>query len=436
MAFPRVSWRVGLPFVLLVLLASVALAWFTSNRLTAAEDERFERVAVTTGLYIDNSSLPPSRELANDLQRITGNTVLFRRDGRLEPPPPLHLAGLPLTTLPADRTPVRHGAFVCIAVPLDAKPDLVIVREDHRPAFDPVALQVVGAFALLAVLVTWLVARGLTRPLHHLAAQLPRIESPAPLTLPEASRADEIGDLARALLRTREALHDERAARERLEKLAVLGRMTAALAHEVQNPVAAIRMHAQLWRDGASPDAATTIENEASRIEALLNQWLYLTRPEPPARAPVDLGALLRQVVGTQRAQAEHAAVVVRIDAAQGLVVLGDSRRLQHVFRNLLTNALQAMPGGGTLTFTATRTPEHVQIACRDTGPGFSATARQRFAEYFFSEREGGMGIGLAVASEITKAHGGTLTAANHPEGGALLTVTLPFSEQHPGATP
>ena len=102
MAFPRVSWRVGLPFVLLVLLASVALAWFTSNRLTAAEDERFERVAVTTGLYIDNSSLPPSRELANDLQRITGNTVLFRRDGRLEPPPPLHLAGLPLTTLPAD----------------------------------------------------------------------------------------------------------------------------------------------------------------------------------------------------------------------------------------------------------------------------------------------------------------------------------------------
>lgn len=436
MAFPRVSWRVGLPFVLLVLLASVALALFTSNRLTAAEDERFQRVAVATGLYLDNASLPPSSELANDLRRITGNTVLFRRDALLEPPPPRHLADLPLTTLVADRTPVRHGRFVCIAVPLDDKPDLVIVREDDRPAIDPVALQIVGAFALLAVLVTWLVARGLTRPLHHLAAQLPQIESPAPLTLPEASRADEIGDLARALLRTNQALRDERTARERLEKLAVLGRMTAALAHEVQNPVAAIRMHAQLWRDGASPDAAATIENEASRIEALLNQWLYLTRPEPPTRAPVDLGALLMQVVASQRAQAEHAAVAVHLEAAAGLVVPGDGKRLQHVFRNLLTNALQAMPGGGTVAFTAVRTPEHVMVTCRDSGPGFSAAALQRFAEYFFSEREGGMGIGLAVASEITKAHGGSLAAANHPGGGALLTVTLPFSGPPDGASP
>lgn len=427
MTFSRLSWRVGLPFVLLVLLASVALAVFTSRQLIAAEERRFEQVAVTIGAYIEQASLPTTVGLAKDLERVTGHTVLFRHPGGFEPPPPSHLRDLPLATLPTDRRPLRAGKFLCIAVPVAGKHDLVVVREDVRPTFDPVVVQVVAAFALLAVLTTWLVGRSLVRPLRHLARQLPAIETAAARDVPEALRQDEIGDLARAFLRTAQALRDERAAGERMEKLAVLGRMTAALAHEVQNPVAAIRMHAQLWRRGDAPDAAATIEHETTRIEDLLNQWLFLTRPEPPAQAPVDVGALLAQLVASQRAQAEHTAVVVRLDAAAGLVVTGDGRRLQQVFRNLLTNSLQAMPGGGSVQLTASaRGDGGVVVTCRDSGRGFSPAALQRFAEYFFSEREGGMGIGLAVASEIVKAHGGTLVAANHPDGGAVVTVELP----------
>ncbi len=428
MAIPRLSWRLGLPFVLLVLCSSVALAAFTSRQLTDAEHQRFARVAVTIGAYIDAASLPTTVGLASDLRRVTGDDVLFRQQDRFEPQIPDRLRALPLATLAADRNARRIGRFLCIAVPVAGKHDLVVVREDDLPAIDPLVAQVVAAFAMLAILTTWLVARGLVRPLRRLAQQVPAIEAAAPLELPEAARPDEIGDLARALQRTQQALREERTKRERAEKLAVLGRMTAALAHEVQNPVAAIRMHAQLWRTDRSHDAAQTIEDETSRIENLLNQWLFLTRPEPPATAPFRLHELVTQVADSQRAQAEHAAVRLRVDVDASIVVDADRRRLQHVFRNLVTNAMQAMPAGGVVELLGRRRDGEVIVTCRDRGPGFTPTALRRLGEYFFSEREGGMGIGLAVATEIVKAHGGALRADNHHEGGAVVAVTLPLA--------
>ena len=426
MAFHRLTWRVALPFVLLVLLETVGLAVFLGQQVAGEERTRLQRVATANAAFIENSSLPTTDRLAESLRRISGYEVFFRRYGALEPQPGPHLAGLPLANLAADQQTHRHGAFECIAVPIAQKHDLLLVHHLVDPWLDPRVLAVLAAFLLLALLTAWLIGRDLVRPLRHLASQLPHIETAGPLTLPEASRSDEIGDLARAFLRTQQALHAEQAARERIEKLAVLGRMTAALAHEVQNPIAAIRMHAQLWR-GPDPDGAkATIEQEALRIEGMLNQWMFLTRPEPPATAPVDLGALLAKVAAMQRHQAEHAAVRIDLAADADLVVTADSRRLEQVFRNLLTNAVQAMPGGGTLTIRAERHGADVRITFADTGVGFSAEALRRFAEYFFSEKEGGMGIGLSVAHEILKAHGGRLGAAPRDGGGAVVTAELP----------
>jgi signal transduction histidine kinase len=288
---------------------------------------------------------------------------------------------------------------------------------------------VLGVFWLLALVVGWLVARGLVGPLHNLASRLPDIERAGPLELPESGRGDEIGDVARAFVRTRTALQEARAQGQRAEKLAVLGRMTAALAHEIQNPVAAIKMHAQLWCAEDGNGTAPVIEREASRIEELLNQWLFLSRPEPPRLVPVDAGALLAQVALAHRAQLEHAQVRLELDAPRGSMVEGDARRLGQVFANLLVNAVQAMPRGGVLQVTAGAEGGQVRVRFLDSGRGFSAQALLRLGEFFFSEREGGMGIGLSVAMEIVKAHGGELSAANRSEGGAIVTVTLRRSE-------
>jgi signal transduction histidine kinase len=427
MALDRLTWRVGLPFVLLVCAATAAIALFASREIARSESERFARVATTIAASLQQGGWQPSASLARDLQRVVGYGVFFRdRDG-LAPPPPAGLAAVPLATVPADRTARRSGEWFCIAAPVDERTDLLLVREASGGLFEPSVLQPLAALGVLAIVIATLIGRGLVRPLRNLARQLPQIEREGPLDVPEARRADEIGDVARAFVRARQALHDERLARERAEKLAVLGRMTAALAHEVQNPVAAIRMHAQLWQRGAG-DAATaaTIEHEAARIESLLNGWMFLTRPEPPVPADVDVASLLVEVVAMHRAQAEHAAVRVRLDATPPLVAAADRRRLEQVFRNLLTNALQAMAGGGELAIDARADADAIVVVFADTGPGFSAAALQRFAELFFTEKEGGMGIGLSVASEIVKAHGGTLRVANGARGGAAVTVTLP----------
>ena len=436
MSFHRLTWRIGLPFVLLVLLATVALALFLRAQVFAEERARLRDVAEATASFIENGSQDTSPELAQKLSELGRHAAFFRMNGVLAPRPPAAFESLSLGRLAADGE-VRHdGRHDFVAMPIKGKSDLVLVRERSSGWLHPNVAVMLAAFLLLAMLTAWLVVRGLVRPLRQLTERLPDIEKVGPLDLPAAARNDEVGDLARAFLRARDALHEERRARERMEKLAVLGRMTAALAHEVQNPVAAIRMHAELWRaEHGDDDVAAIIANEASRIESLLNQWMFLTRPEPPVKTDVDVGALLARVVDMYSAQARHTAVKVILDAEHDATVAADGRRLDQVFRNLLTNALQAMPGGGTLTIRVRRDGTVLRITFSDTGAGFSPAALQRFAEFFFSEREGGMGIGLSVANEILKAHDGRLLAENGAPRGAIVTIELPAARRTAVAT-
>jgi signal transduction histidine kinase len=202
----------------------------------------------------------------------------------------------------------------------------------------------------------------------------------------------------------------------RAQRLAVLGQMATSLAHEIQNPVAAIRLHGQLAENDA-------IVAEAATIESLVNQWMFLARPEPPQKNPVNLDALLADAIAALAPMAEHARVRIEF-CGSGLpaaTVTADARRLGQVFRNLIVNAIQAMPTGGALIITA----RDRVVTFSDTGYGFSATALARCPAMFYSEKEGGMGIGLAVVNEIVKAHSGSLALANQPNGGAVVTITL-----------
>jgi signal transduction histidine kinase len=431
----RLSWRIGLPFALFVLGGSVALVLLIGWRIAHEERARFEALARTNAAFINRMNLPPSPRMANELRQVLGVGVYFRKDGVLTPEPLWLVSMFRVPALPADGKCHVLGTLEAVIAPLESGHELVLVQHNYlmrssatwvRPV-----LPVLATFWVLALAFGWLVSRSLVRPLQHLASKLPDIEQPEPIDLPEAERKDEIGDVARAFVRTREALQVERAERERAEKLAVLGRMTAALAHEIHNPVAAIKMHAQLWTGDRANDTAQVIEDEASRIESLVNQWMFLSKPEPPAMSEVDVGALLAQVIKTHQAQLDHAQVTVSLEADAPQQVKGDAKRLTQVFANLLVNAIQAMPSGGQLTIGCRISGPHVAVTFTDTGKGFSDQALSRFAEFFFSEKEGGMGIGLSVAMEIVKAHGGELRVTNH-EQGACVTVCLPAREITP----
>jgi signal transduction histidine kinase len=206
----------------------------------------------------------------------------------------------------------------------------------------------------------------------------------------------------------------------RAQRLALLGGIATSLAHEIRNPIAAIRLHGQLIEQ-SQHEAAELIVSEAAKIEDLVNQWMFLARPEPPKRVRVDLASLLAEVVHLLAPAAEHASVRIAVDVAPGQCVMADSRRLSQVFHNIVMNAIQAMPTGGTLSISA----REGSIRFADTGPGFSHAALAHWAEILFSEKEGGMGIGLSVAKEIVQAHGGRLSVSNQPQGGALIHIQL-----------
>lgn len=427
MVFSRLSWRIGAPILLLVLVETIAIVLFLLGSIRREEDDQFEAAASRMASFVENINYEINQKVAYDIARLTGFEVYIRDGGHIHDAdcPPELLAIL--EQLPDNGRVQRIGDAEFVAAPTFGKGQVLLRRRITDPLADPRIWQVLGAIWLLAGVTTWIVVRRLARPLRELATQLPHIDADGPLELDATRRGDEIGDVARAFVRTRQALQQERANRQRIEKLAVLGRMTAALAHEVQNPVAAIRMHAQLLRGSGHDDEAATIEQEAIRIEELLNQWLFLTRPEPPALGDLDLAAQLRALVTAQRPRAEHAAVRIDLQVPPALPVRGDGKRLQHVFRNLIDNAIQAMPSGGVLSIAATPLAAgRVQVTFADRGRGFSPKALQHFTEFFFSEKEGGMGIGLSVAAEILKAHGGSLSAQNRPDGGALVTVELP----------
>jgi signal transduction histidine kinase len=419
----RISWRIGLPFVLLVLAAGGLLAWWFTTQRTADRHRELLALAARNAAFVPRAGLPTSDKMAEDLEAVLGLGVHFRVDGVLVRRVPEPLASA-LLAVPADGLVHTLADGEVTAARIDPRRELLLVLTP--PSADPrllPALLVVGALALL---LAWSVGRSLVRPLQRLAGQLPRIDDEGPLAVPGVDRADEIGDLARAFANTRTALAAERQQRLQAERLAVLGRMTAALAHEVQNPVAAISMHAQLLRGGPADAVAQLLEREAEALADLVHQWLFLCRPEPPARAPTDLGGLLDELCAGMEAQFAHAAVQVEVQRHGDLTLAVDRRRLRQVLHNLLRNAVQALPSGGRIAVTIAGDASAVTITIADQGRGFSAVALQRCGEFFFSEKEGGMGIGLAVAREILRAHGGSLGAANQPTGGALVTVTLP----------
>ncbi|MFM7606107.1 MAG: sensor histidine kinase [Prosthecobacter sp.] len=220
----------------------------------------------------------------------------------------------------------------------------------------------------------------------------------------------------------------ERFKRAQTERLAMLGRVATSLAHDIKNPVASIQLHAQLItpKDAEDTQAVQLIQSESEVISGLVNQWLHLANPLPPALSRLDLAKTIEKVVTHLEAQARHAGVSLEINVTGPLWTLGDVQRLTQAFRNLIVNAIQAMPRGGKLRVSSEKNGESLNLIFADSGSGFSELALARGTELFYTEKEGGMGVGLNIVASIIEAHGGQLSLHNDPKCGAVVRVSLP----------
>jgi signal transduction histidine kinase len=435
-ASQSLTTRFVVVFAAFVMVGSLLLLGWLRFQQQAENERVFLLLAQADSDFVKQMNLPRSAKLAADLGRLLRMQIHFRdAQGSLEPGLPMSEAAA-VKTLPQGVVHELAASWQVLILKLDARHDVVFIRrtpEVTLSLWHPATRHALLAFWVLSAALGWVIARQVLRPVRQLTHGLEgffKTKEQVPL---EARRGDEIGELARTLIQARNELIDERQRREQSERMALLGRVATGLAHEIKNPLAAIQLHAQLVDVGAldaeSAQSLQHLQSEVRVIEGLVNQWLYLARPEPPKMQALNVCEVLAETVATVKAQADHASVEILWSEVQGpeLRILGDRLRLQQVFRNLLLNGIQAMPCGGKLEISSCIHQQQVEIRFRDHGAGFTEAALTRGAELFFSEKEGGMGVGLNVAREIITAHGGEILLNNDTQGGAVVTLRLPL---------
>ena len=213
---------------------------------------------------------------------------------------------------------------------------------------------------------------------------------------------------------------------ERQRRLAALGEMAAVLAHEIRNPLAAIKGQAQLLAERLDPgtregDRATRLVRESLRLERLTDDLLSMVRAQSVERVPSDPAAVLRDAA----ASLEGAQVQLELAQAPESWPL-DPDRVHRVLVNLLRNAVQASPAGRPATALLRQEGNDLVFEVRDFGDGIPAGEEERIFEPFHTTRVRGTGLGLALARRIAELHGGSVIAGNHPKGGAVFRLRIP----------
>ena len=229
----------------------------------------------------------------------------------------------------------------------------------------------------------------------------------------------------------------ERARRN--ESLAALGSVVAGVAHEVRNPMFAISAHVEALalQGGALPgqdESIAAVRAEVKRLGQLVTELLEYGRPQAPDLETLSLCDVVRSAMAACEPVARKAEVQVEHHCAPVPRVTGDAARLRRVFVNLIENALQHSPAGGTVRVTAQAVERAGQavVECRvtDAGQGFGPGDLARAFEPFFTRRRGGTGLGLSIVRRIMEDHGGSVEAGNEPGGGAFVLVRLPVAEE------
>ncbi|HEX7666899.1 MAG TPA: ATP-binding protein, partial [Polyangiaceae bacterium] len=244
----------------------------------------------------------------------------------------------------------------------------------------------------------------------------------------------ELEKRTKQLRQSYQDLHEAQEELVRKEQLAVVGELAAVVAHEVRNPLAVIaNAVAGLRKPSISREDQTTLlgilEDESSRLNRLVSDLLRYARPVNVQRSHVLLGDVLDRALRFAR-ENEQVTIQSKIETDDH-AVWGDASLLRQVFDNLVDNAVQAMPLGGSLSVVIRASKdegvEGVSVLVSDTGEGMDTTVKARARDPFFTTRPSGTGLGLAIVDRIVEAHSGHLLISSHAGEGTTVTVFLPI---------
>ncbi len=279
--------------------------------------------------------------------------------------------------------------------------------------------------AALVILVSVLVARRITLPLRNLAGEARRIGQ-GDLATPVQTRAssDEVGLLAGTMNEMREGLF------QRDQQLQL---MLSGIAHEVRNPLGGMELFSGLLREELEGDEARLellerIERELAYLKKVVEDFLDFARRRPADMRPVAVAPLLAETAEVLAAEAEQRGVSLEVEVGdEPPTVTGDAEQLRRVLLNLCRNALQASPEGAAVSLSCDALPggeAFMEVA--DQGPGIEPDKQDEIFTPFFTTREKGSGLGLALVKKVVEAHGGRVELTSTPGQGASFRVVLP----------
>jgi signal transduction histidine kinase len=222
------------------------------------------------------------------------------------------------------------------------------------------------------------------------------------------------------------------------ERLAELGTLTGGLAHEIKNPLSTVQLNLQLLREDLDPQDPAharmlrrleTVQKETSRLRDIVDDFLRYAGKIELHKQPVEVNAMLEDLVDFLTPQAQVQRVQLRLKRADGqLLVPLDERHMKQTLLNLMLNAMQAMPeGGGEVILGARREDGRAVIEVTDTGRGIEPSAVPQIFDAYYSKKKGGTGLGLAIAKRLVEEHGGRISVTSELGKGSVFRVELPL---------
>jgi signal transduction histidine kinase len=325
-----------------------------------------------------------------------------------------------------------------------------------KPMFDEMqtvtvrAVVISAAIFLVGLLIIFGITMRFTHPIEKLTVAAKRIEEGDLKYRVNIDRDDEIGSLATAfdqmaerLMQRERELKQSQDTLRRADRLSSLGLLTAGLAHEIRNPLVAIRTFTQLlperyddaeFREGFQGLAL----KEVDRICGLINDLLSFARPSKPNVSPENVNDVVENIARILETQAKEKNVVISRDFGDNLPkVWIDREQMKQVFMNLILNAIQAMKDGGSINISSRSVSRNgtqpsgdfVQVEVRDNGIGIPEENLQHIFDPFFTSKDEGSGLGLAVSHQIVQEHGGFVTVESQIGKGTAFFVHVPVGK-------
>jgi signal transduction histidine kinase len=314
--------------------------------------------------------------------------------------------------------------------PIDNLTAWTMARVQTAAAADELRAGLGLLFVLMAAMSAWLawLLRGWSRQVGAVEAGLARYADDAPPALPRTGERD-LDRIVDALNQAGQRLIEARRRSAELgmrvvaaERLAALGRVAAGVAHEIRNPLAAMRLRAEnglAGDDERRQRALAAVLGQIGRLDRLLGELLAMTQRREPTPRPVDLAAMLATCRDRHLDQAAAARVGL-VAHGSGIASI-DEALIGRALDNLVANAIQHTPAGGEVALRAERADGVVHLTVEDAGPGVAPGLRDTLFEPFVTGRADGTGLGLAIARELVEAHGGRLSLTDSKRGARFV---------------